>query len=151
MISYIFTHIYSSLFYCTTISYRLVNTLDSLDFSTLTDILFNILYFGNYLFFTLSIMRPTKHLVWTKCHHCLPQATGLCSPSVTDRYLSLSIIYTHAPQPNPSPLCSGRFSLVLGATLSDGMTNDFSLASLCTHTHTADKTEEHAVQTHRCS
>lgn len=75
--------------------------------------------------------------VWTKCHRRLPQAAAPCShlPSllVTDSYLSLSIISSPSPWPNPSRLCSGSFSLVLGATLSDGMTNDFSLASLHTH------------------
>lgn len=49
-----------------------------------------------------------------------------------------SISVNHQPSPfSPTPrLCSVSFKLVLGATLSDGETNDFSLASLHSHTET---------------
>lgn len=59
------------------------------------------------------------------------------SISLTDSHLLLSIICTTSLQPNPSWLCSGRFRPVLGATLSDGMTNYFSLASLHTERTTS--------------
>lgn len=79
-----------------------------------------------------------------KCHHCWPGGLLPAPPPLPlcDWQLSISVNHQSSPlSPTPPRLCSVSSKLVLGAALSDGKTNDFSLASLHSHTETRQRAD----------
>lgn len=100
-----------------------------------------------------------------KWHRCWPG--GLLpappAPPACDWQLSISVNHQSCPTPPPPPpspdpvrFCSLSFKLLLAAALSDGKTNDFSLASLHWHRETlgragegARKANAHAASTRK--
>lgn len=139
-------------------------------------VVINILF---YFIFVIYLFQYEVHVFWKISsfltfrypadraigwHYMSPApAPGCCSllpPPLppTDWQLSIVVNHPHPPPlPPAQPLTVVLRDPVLGATLSDGKTNDFSLASLHAHAQTqrrsgeTDKAEERAVRTHKGS